>query len=265
MPDKDEPKSFVSLTNWLDAAFGFIPVSGVATATVTTAGRDAGLPEHLACHSTLCFTNAGAPWRVLYTCAGQPVIIERAFGQGSVALSTLSYVVSNEALRDERHTSFLVWLLAGRTQVIFDETHHGIEESPGLMSLVRRYGLTWALLNLLALAGLYIWRNNVALIPAEAADEAAGADVAAGKDSATALGNLLRRNVPRAELLATCVAVWKRSADHGTRLPATTIRRIEATVEAERLLPDRRRSPERLYNDICMTVEKEGGATHGQR
>lgn len=258
LPDEDESGSLVSLTNWLDVSFGEIPVSGVATATVTAVGRDAGLPEHLACHSALCFTNTLAPWRVLYTCAGQPVVVERSFGQGSFALSTLSYVISNEALRDERQTAFLLWMLAGRTHVVFDETHHGLSESPGLMTMVRRYGLTWALLTLLVLAGLFIWRNNAVLIPAADAGGDTVADVAAGKDSATALGNLLRRNVARADLMTTCVAVWKRSDDHGLHLPATTIQRIEARVEAERLLPDGQRSPERLYNEICKTVKTEG-------
>jgi hypothetical protein len=36
------------------------------------------------------------------------------------------------------------------------------------------------------------------------------------------------------------------------------VRRIEATVEAERLLADRQRSPEKLYNEICRTVKEEG-------
>ena len=263
LPEKEVSASGVSLTNWLDVSFAGIPGSGIATATVTAAGRDAGLPEQLACHTALCFTNVGGPWRVLYRCGGQPVIVERSFGQGSFALSTLSYVISNEALRDERQTGFLVWLLAGRTHIVFDETHHGIEESPGLMTLVRRYGLTWALVNLLVLAGLFIWRNNTALIPAEEADLADEAEEAVGKDSATALGNLLRRNVAPDDLLATCVAVWKRSADHGTRLPATTIRRIEATIQAECLLPERQRSPEMLYNEICRTVKEEGGKVIG--
>ena len=261
LPDEEEAQPVVALTNWLNAAFAEIPVSGAATATVTAVGRAAGLPETLACYSALCFTNVQAPWRVLYTCAGQPVIMERPSGQGTFALSTLSYVISNEALRDERETALLVWLLDGKTHVVFDETHHGIHESPGLMTLVRRYGLTWALLNLLVLAVLYIWRNNAALIPAEDAAAAEGANVAAGKDSATALGNLLRRNIARSDLMATCVAAWKRSGGPGARLPETAVRRIEARVESDRLLPDGQRAPEKLYNEICRTVKQEGRST----
>ncbi len=259
LPDKEEYTQEVSLTNWLNAGFGEIPVSSAPTGTVTSAGRDAGLPERLACNTALCLTNVGAPWRVLYRCGGQPVIVERSFGQGTLALSTSSYVISNEALRDDRQTGFLLWLLGGRTHVVFDETHHGLQEAPGLMTMVRRYGLTWALVNLLVLAGLFIWRNNAALVPAEEPEAADGADVAAGKDSATALGNLLRRNVAPADVLATCVAVWKRSVDHSTRLPETAVRRIEAQVEAERLLVERRRTPEKLYNEICRTVKEERG------
>lgn len=254
----------VALTNWLDAAFGRLPVSGTATAVVTVTGREAGLPARLDCQTALCFTNVGVAWRVLYACAGMPVIIERPMGRGSFVMSTLSYPVSNEAMRDGRQTGLLVWLLGGRSRAVFDETHHGLEEKPGLMTLVRRYGLTWALLNLLVLAGLFVWRNGAPLVPAEAADLESDAGVAVGKDSATGLGNLLRRNVRPADLLATCLAAWKRTADPATRLPESAVKRVEAMIEAERLLPDGQRSPQRLYNAICENVKQEARAGNRQ-
>jgi hypothetical protein len=258
LPEEEDRSRGIALTNWLNAAFALQPLSGVSTARVTAVGRAEGLPARLRCHTALCFTNMGPDWRVLYQHEDRPVVMERAVGRGTFVISALSYGVSNEALRDEREAGLLVWLLGGRTRIVFDETHHGLQESAGLMTLVRRYGLSVALLNLLLLGALFIWRNNAGLVPAADDTPADGPEVAAGKDSATGLGNLLRRNIRRVELVATCVAVWKRTDEAGARLPATAIKRIEAMLEAERLLPGGQRSPARLYNAIGEVVRNEG-------
>jgi hypothetical protein len=264
LPEETDRLNPVALTNWLDAAFALQPVSGMATARVTRAGSAVGLPERLSVHTALCFTNAGPAWRVLYARDGRPVIMERTVGRGTFVISTLSYAVSNEALRDEREPGLLLWLLGGRTRVVFDETHHGLQEAAGMMTLVRRYGLTAALLNLMVLAGLFVWRNNAPLVPSTDGAPTEGPEVATGKDSATGLGNLLRRNIGRNDLVGECVAVWKRTEESGARLPATVIKRMEAMVEAERLLPDGQRSPARLYNAISEMVRREGREAGGK-
>ena len=261
LPETDGPHNWIALTNWLDTGFATHEARDMA-ARVTEAGRLEGLPPVLDCHTALCFTNAGPAWRTLYTCAGRPVVMERCVGRGTLVLSTVSYAVSNEALRDQRETGFLLWLLGGHTHVVFDETHHGIQETSGLMTLVRRYGLTAALANLLVLAALFIWRNSASLVPAGDDEASDGPETAAGKDSATGLGNLLRRNIPRGELVATCLAVWKRTEGPGGRVPATVLRRLEAMVEAERLLPPGQQSPERLYNAMSEVIRE---ATHGAK
>lgn len=255
-----------TLTNWLETAFAQLPPAVSATATATAAGVALGLPPFLECHTRLCFTNPAPAWRTLYACAGRPVVMERPFGRGSLALSALSYEVSNESLREARQTGFLLWLLGGRHQVIFDETHHGVQESPGVMSLVRRYGLTWALANLLLLAALFIWRNSGTLVPVDAAAEEPEMALAAGRDSAAGLANLLRRNLAPGGLMETCLAEWRRTAEAGAHLPAATVSRITALIEAERQRPERQRSPERLYNAICeLTQPAGGGGPRGEK
>ena len=54
-------------------------------------------------------------------------------------------------------------------RVIFDESHLGQRESPGLMTLARRYRLGGVIATLALLAGLVIWKSVSTLAPAVAA------------------------------------------------------------------------------------------------
>src|SRR5262249_595808 len=67
------------------------------------------LPESLAWHGGLAFTNLPSQWKVIYSRAGHPVVIERRFGTGSVVMATDSYFLSNEALLKDRHADLLSW------------------------------------------------------------------------------------------------------------------------------------------------------------
>ncbi|MGA2555338.1 MAG: hypothetical protein ABSG04_03605, partial [Verrucomicrobiota bacterium] len=125
-------------------------------------------------------------WQTLYQRKGHPVIVQRAFGPGSLVLSTDSYFLSNEALRRERHAELLAWLVGPHPDVIFDETHLGVEERPGVAGLMRQYHLQGVLLALALIAALFIWRNSLPLVPPPAArpDAASGALVQAREASA---------------------------------------------------------------------------------
>ena len=46
-------------------------------------------------------------------CGTMPVVIERQYGNGSIVLVADSFLVSNEALRSERHPRLLARLFAG--------------------------------------------------------------------------------------------------------------------------------------------------------
>ena len=126
-------------------------------------------------HSAVSF-RGGNEWRTLYATADGAVVVERAFGSGSVVLLAESYLLSNEAMRFDRHPPFLAWLIGPATAVVFDESHLGITDSGGIMKLARRFGLHWFFVALLPLAALRAWHIGVPLVPPPQDDaEPAGA------------------------------------------------------------------------------------------
>ena len=200
-----------------------------------------GLPARLAWHSGLVYTNCPAEWRPVYVRPEGAVVIERAFGAGSVVLATDSFFLSNEALRGDRHADLLAWLVGPATTVVFDETHFGITESPGIAGLMRQYHLSGLVAGLLLLTGLYVWKNATSLAPAVPAGRPDG--TVAGKDAQSGFVNLLRRNISPADLFATCYQEWKNTAAATGRYPASRRQAAEAAFAAEQARPPGQRRP----------------------
>jgi hypothetical protein len=188
------------------------------TATATRAVEPSSLPETLRCGTDLCFTNLSMAWTTLYERDGHPVVIERRVGKGSLALSTLSYPFSNEALRDHRSSEFLIWFIGNDSHhVRFSERHHGLLQDPNTASLIRKHRLHWPLWGLLITALLLVWQQASSLLPRH--DEATGQQAATSGsgDSTQALTNLLRRSIPGNRIAATCMEQWESSLPRVTR------------------------------------------------
>jgi hypothetical protein len=150
----------------------------------------------------------------------------------------------------------LAWLAGGRANIIFDETHLGVQEQPGVAMLARKYGLTGAVASLLLVAGLFIWRNIVSFVPPyEETEEQARAGWVEGRASASGLASLLRRNVSPAAILPVCVAEWKRSQGRG---PAAALKIVamDRIVSQEESKPARARSPVSGYRAIQQILAK---------
>lgn len=180
-----------------------------------TTGLD--LPETLPWHTTLCFADLAAGWQVVYSRGGQPVLIERDLGRGSLVLSADSFVLSNEALSLEPRASLVSWLLGGNRTIIFDETHLGISERPGVASLMRRYALHGVVAAVLLMAGLFVWRVSVPFVPPHEEPGMTPDQVVSGRDAAAGLVTLLRRGIPRSDVLRVCREEWIRT--FGNRRP----------------------------------------------
>jgi hypothetical protein len=166
--------------------------------------------------SPISFLRLEPEWQTDYQAKGKPVLITRPWGAGEIIVASDSYFVSNEALRDDRAPQLLAWIAGPPGLLLFDETHLGTQEQDGVMTLARRYRLEGYLWGLLVVAGLFLWRQSVPLVPpvpARAHDPAGGA--VSGKDSRSGLVNLLRRNITPRELLPTCLAEWRRHASSG--------------------------------------------------
>ncbi|HEX3444194.1 MAG TPA: hypothetical protein VHS80_05715 [Chthoniobacterales bacterium] len=140
-----------------------------------------------------------------------PVVIERSFGRGNIILIADSYPLTNDALANDRETGLLGWLFRKQTTVLFDETHFGLTENPGIVSLARRYGLESAFVVLLMLALFFIWANRYSLVP-KSVDRSAGNPIVPGQGGETVLVNLLRRSLPAKDLLSTSAELWRKGA-----------------------------------------------------
>lgn len=206
--DDAAAKAFVSLwEKWeVRRKYQDLPSAGVAIRVA----EDDSLPERISWHTALNFRPDSETWSILYRGPGGPAVIERALGNGRIVMVADSYLASNEALLRERQPAFLRWLVGPGPRIIFDETHLGLAAEEGVATLARKFRLHGLFLSLLVLAVLFVWKNSAPLVPApEAAD--AGPVWVAGKDSATAFVNLLRRNISNRELLPVCLAEWKKS------------------------------------------------------
>lgn len=207
-------------------------------------------------HTQLYFDKLDPKWDVLESRGEFPAVIERHFGKGSVILCADSFFVSNEAMRQERRPELLATLVGQNHDIVFDETHLGVGEDPGVMTLMRKYRLHGLLFGLLLLAGLFVWKNAASFVPPHEDTGTNGAALADGKDSAAGFVNLVRRSIPASELLPACVAEWKKSLAH--TLPASGGRRerVDAVLAEQQALPARQRNPLGAYRQIAEILKK---------
>ena len=192
--------------------------------------QPAPLPQTMSWHSALVFTNLDFSWRVIYARGTDPVMIEREHGGGSIVVATDSYFVSNEAMRKERNPDLLIWLAGNNSTIVFEETHLGVQEKPGIASLARRYRLHGGILALIALALLFIWKNSMSFVPR--ADDWQISTPVAGRESAAGFQNLLRRSIPPKDLLQASLDEWHKSSRLDGRQSASRREKIRAVVTA---------------------------------
>ncbi len=153
------------------------PVADVARrASGPSVGPD--LPETLPWHTTLCFTDLAADWRVIYVRAGRPLVS---------------------------------WLVGTNRTVVFDETHLGVVDRQGVASLMRRYGLHGSVAAILLAAVLFVWRASVPFLPPREEKDAGTGEAVTGRDAAAGLVTILRRGIPASDVLSVCRTVWNRS------------------------------------------------------
>lgn len=225
--------------------------AGVFRPQRATRQVDGPLPDSLPCHTALFFDRLDAAWRVIYARpSNRAVLIERTLGDGTIVLCADSYLFSNEAMREERQTTLLAWLLGPNRRAVFEEVHLGVSEEPGVATLARRYRLHGLAAALVLLGGLFIWKNAAPFLPPHPDDGPQWSpDTVPGRDSATGFVHLLRRNLPRQDILAACLREWERSCARQT--PRAKLEQIEAVIEAEAAREARERDTMALYRRIC--------------
>jgi hypothetical protein len=183
-----------------------VPLSGMHSAT-TDSNLFGKIPRWLGRDS---FDRLTSGWKVIAVQDGKNVIVERTFARGSLVLLADSYPLSNEALATNRNTGFLLWLIDDRSGVLFDETHLGLSERPGIMTLAQRYGLQGTVISVVAVLLLFIWKCQYTLVPR--ARIAPDGLTVSGCSSDQAFLSLLRRNVSQKELIGICIRTWLKTA-----------------------------------------------------
>ncbi|HWN96817.1 MAG TPA: DUF4350 domain-containing protein [Methylomirabilota bacterium] len=231
--DDDERHPAVNLREKWALGFDYIPTtrdSRLFSPVAATRVESEALPESLSWHSALVFTNLEANWRVIYARGTNPVMISRPHGSGSIVLATDSFFVSNEAMRQERSADLLAWLAGGASDILFDETHLGVQERPGIAQLARRYKLHGGIIALLALAALFLWKSSMSFIPRTS--ESAAATAVLGRESAAGFENLLRRSIAPKDLLQASLDEWHKTARLDARCAPQRREKIRALVDA---------------------------------
>jgi hypothetical protein len=218
------------------------------------------LPNSLDWHSGMVFTNVNPAWTTVYSRGTNPVVIERKFGSGSVVLMTDSFCLSNQAMVEDRHPALLAWLIGSARLIEFDEAHLGLVESPGVVSLIRKYRLHALVAGILLVVGLFIWQHTVSFLPPLSVGRAQSE--VAGKEAAAGFVNLLRRNIAPRDVLKVCFDEWTKSF---ARRGAHSIARVDQaqvifSAEAARAKPDQ--DPVRAYREIRRAL-KGPEAGHG--
>ena len=176
------------------------------------------------------------------------MVLERTVGKGSMVLLAETYLLSNEALRNDRSPGFLAWLQGTGRQALFDEFHLGVQDEPGMISLIGKHRLVPMVAALLILAALYVWKG---LIPfAGSAAPIEGHLDGETRDNFSGLVNLLKRNIGKGDLLATCFREWSRSFSREMGRSPELAAKLQALVNDQAAEPVGRRDPVAVYRKM---------------
>ena len=170
---------------------------------------DIAAPESIYWYGNIRLIPATNEWETVYEAKGKPVVIQRKLGLGSIVVIADSFLFSNEAMQIAREPEFLLWAL-GSGQIIFDETHLGIQRGSGIAVMMREFRLQGLAIGCLLLVGLWVWRNTTPFVPPIEIEKTADATIE-GKTAREGIVHLLRRNLNDIDVLRSGVEEWVKS------------------------------------------------------
>jgi len=173
----------------------------VFAATLQTQ-KPSKLPKAAPLHSPAKFIQLSPEFEIIYARGNDPVIIERSLGKGSLVLMSEGYLLSNEAQRDARFPELLLWLLGANSRVIFEESHLGVMEPRGVMTLMRELKLQGFLIGVSVFALLFAWQRLKPLSPHKLRRRAKIGNQSVGDSTLLAL---LRRSLTPKLALHACI------------------------------------------------------------
>jgi hypothetical protein len=124
------------------------------------------LPEPIALGGSLALKGRGgleAPGaQVLYAVGSVPVVVRKPMGRGQLIVVADPTTISNSGLGRAGNLEFWTQLVGVHLRdggvVLFDDLHAGAMDDHGVVAYARRSGMVPAMLLVLFLAGLYLWR-----------------------------------------------------------------------------------------------------------
>lgn len=192
-------------------------------------------------------------WEILERDGTRPVVVERAFGKGSVVLVADSRLFDNQAVADAKQTALLARIIFPNKQgphqrIVFDEAHFGIVEGGSVVALARRFRLHGLALGLAVIAMLFIWKNASSFPPVASAPRE---EKVFGRTSVAGLVTLLRRHIAPDRLASACWQEWLKS--HARDLAPARRAQAEAAI---------RNHPGRPTEALCeiQTIVRAKGA-----
>ncbi|HUN56046.1 MAG TPA: DUF4350 domain-containing protein [Smithella sp.] len=257
-PDKkeksDERPCFISLAQRWQFSLAEDKEGSAKSMAVLSSGAAELLPPNISWHAITYFENTGSDWISQYTVSGHPVMMERRFGRGSIVLATDSYFISNEAMLKERYPTLLTWLAGPHNKIIFDETHLGVNENPGIASLFGKYHLRGLLISIIILGILFIWKNSSSLVPAKDDENDRPSNIDSSKDYISGFVNMLRRSIFRESLLRVCLAEWEKTANFSRKNTAPRRERIENLILAQKEHFIKENTIIKIYNEAIKIL-----------
>lgn len=225
-----------------------------------TASADALLPESLSWREggVLVEFDADA-WSPLYQIDDEVVAARRSYGAGEIVVLTDDYLFSNEALLKHRFPRLFAWVLRGKSELIFEETHLGVSERAGIATLVRRYRLDGFAIAFTCLMGLIVWRGAMPLLP-PFGGRAEDRIVRPEHSIEAGLGDLLHRSLPPSALPKAAFEAWKRTFirnEADRRHYAAELDEAETLLQAQESLPPRRRKPVETHLTIKSIINRK--------
>jgi hypothetical protein len=212
------------------------------------------LPPSIPWRAPLSFRLRDNSWETLYTWQGEPVVVQRPWGKGTVVMAADSYLLSNEALRNHRYTGVLTWLVRPGNLIIFDESLKGLMKQPGMAGLARQYRLHGVFAAVLAVVGLFIWRQSAVFITPVRSPRGAGQEQpAAGRDTSQGLVHLARQHIDVKSLMTVCFRAWKGQAAQS--VSGQRISEVEAMV-AQATADPRNEMQVKTYIEICELLKQ---------
>lgn len=213
------------------------------------------LPKSLEWNSSLYFDDLDPEWRVIYESFARALVIERDWGEGAIVLASDTYYLSNEAMRDDRQTALIQWFMGPNSRMVFDETHLGSISQPGIMALARQYNLHGLIAAVVFITLLTVWHSSATLVPrAQDFGAAEAGSETAARDARSGLANLLRRTVPRRDVLLTCVDEWERAMKYDGRMGKQKVSRAREIARQEHARSRRESDIAGAYREISELI-----------